>query len=165
MFKPLSSAYSINLSTFMYGCQGLSSITKRDFYRLFIQAWETSFQKETILKSFKCTGIALFDPEVILQRFNIREERLSSSDSTSSVLSASDWRKIQKLLRSIVDDIYKKETQQLSYTVHTLAVRCDLLQHKNQHLKEALINKKKRRKRSKPLLLKKPADYHSGAVF
>jgi hypothetical protein len=36
--KPLSFAYTKELTDFMYACQGLSSITKRDFYRLFVKA-------------------------------------------------------------------------------------------------------------------------------
>jgi hypothetical protein len=46
MFKPLSTAYSAELSDFMYNCQGFSSITKRDFFRLFYKAWETSFTEK-----------------------------------------------------------------------------------------------------------------------
>ncbi|KAF1980318.1 hypothetical protein BU23DRAFT_444278, partial [Bimuria novae-zelandiae CBS 107.79] len=65
LFKPLSSAYSVELTSFMYNCQGISSITKRDFYRLFYAAWHTAFKEETILKAFKVTRLALFNPKVI----------------------------------------------------------------------------------------------------
>jgi hypothetical protein len=166
MFKPLSSAYSTELSNFMYRCQGLSSITKRDFFRLFYAAWHTAFKEKAILKAFECCGIAPFNPEVVLKRFNLpAEERPSSSDSTTSVLSSSDWQKIKRLLHDVVNDIYQKGTKLLSQTIHTMAIQNNLLQHEKTHLKEALINEKKRRQPGKPLLLEAPEEYHGGAVF
>jgi hypothetical protein len=35
MFKPLSSAYSAQVAAFIERCQGLTSISKRDFYPMF----------------------------------------------------------------------------------------------------------------------------------
>jgi hypothetical protein len=45
-------------------------MSKRDFYPMFIAAWETSFKEETILKAFEATGLSPLNPEVILKRFN-----------------------------------------------------------------------------------------------
>jgi hypothetical protein len=70
MFKPLSSAYSAQLAAFMERCQGLTNMTKRDFYPMFIAAWEASFKPATILKAFEATGLSPFNPEVILKRFD-----------------------------------------------------------------------------------------------
>jgi hypothetical protein len=50
MFKPLSSAYSGQVAAFMERCQGLTSLSKRDFYPIFVTAWKASFKEETILK-------------------------------------------------------------------------------------------------------------------
>ena len=57
MFKPLSQAYSNALTTYLHAGQGLISIKKGDFFPLFWQAWVLSFKENTILKSFKATGI------------------------------------------------------------------------------------------------------------
>jgi hypothetical protein len=168
MFSPLAQAYSNQLASFMHQSQGLSSITKRDFYRLFNLAWKSSFIKTTILKSFKATGLSPFNPDVILGKFYTKQstdDRPASSGSNSSVLSSSDWRKIEMLLREVVNDLYNNKTKKLSRTIHTISVRNDLLQHENQQLREALLNEKKRRKRGKALLLSPPEDYHGGAVF
>jgi len=133
LFGPLATAYSSELSTFMDKCQGLSSITKRDFFRLFYSAWHASFKEKTILKAFKTTGISPPDPQAILKRFNVEdEERPSSSESTTSVLSASDWRKIERLLRQTVEDIYDSRASKLSHTIHAISVQKTLLQHKVQ---------------------------------
>ena len=69
MFSPLAAAYSKVLADWIDKCQGLSSITKRDFFRLFWVAWEVSFKETSILKAFKCTGLTPFDPLQILTRF------------------------------------------------------------------------------------------------
>jgi hypothetical protein len=90
-------------------CQGLTSITKRDFFRMFYNAWETSFKEMTILSAFKVTGLSPFNPQQVLDRFNIKDpERPSSSESSTSVLSASDWRKIERLLQKAVANVYDK---------------------------------------------------------
>jgi hypothetical protein len=69
MFKPLSLAYSAKVAAFMERSQGLISMSKRDFYPMFIAAWEASSKKATILKAFKATGLSPFNLEVILKRF------------------------------------------------------------------------------------------------
>ena len=166
MFKPLSTAYSAALADHMDRCQGLSSITKRDFFRLFNQAWQASFKQLTILSAFEKCGLHPFNPRRVLARFAQKEEGTSSaSDSTSLVLSASDWRKIERLLRQVVADTYDKGSRQLSQTIHSMAVRNTLLTHENNRLREALVNEKKKRKRGKALLLEAPAQYDGGAVF
>ncbi|KAF1976803.1 hypothetical protein BU23DRAFT_565482 [Bimuria novae-zelandiae CBS 107.79] len=150
----------------MYNCQGISSITKRDFYRLFHRAWHTAFTKSNIEAGFEATGLSPLDAEVVLKRFKSKEvERPSSSESTTSVLSASNWRKIERLLRQVVEDVHNSRSRQLSQTIHTIAIQKQLLQHENERLREALINEKKRRQRGKPLLLKAPQEYNSSAVF
>ncbi|KAF7572881.1 hypothetical protein PtrM4_077860 [Pyrenophora tritici-repentis] len=102
MFSPLAGAYSKVLADFMDMCQGLSSITKCDFFRLFYIAWDVSFHSKSILKSFQCTGLSPFDPQQILARYASADAtRPSSSDSITSVISASDWRKIERLLRVV----------------------------------------------------------------
>ncbi|KAL5400226.1 hypothetical protein PMIN03_013118 [Paraphaeosphaeria minitans] len=62
MFKPLSTAYSAELSKHLQMGQGLASITKGDFFPLFWNAWKASFKESTILSSFKVSGISPPDP-------------------------------------------------------------------------------------------------------
>jgi hypothetical protein len=52
MFKPLATEYSNEVAGFMERSQGLTSMSKRDFFPLFYQAWQTSFKETTILKVF-----------------------------------------------------------------------------------------------------------------
>ena len=91
LFKPLASAYSNELSNFLYRSQGITGITKRDFFKLFYKAWDDSITPANTLSAFKKCGISPFNPDQVLGRFRAKsEERPSSSSSSSSVLSASD---------------------------------------------------------------------------
>jgi hypothetical protein len=161
MFKPLSTAYSNEVSAFMERSQGLTSMSKRDFFPLFYRAWQISFKETTILKAFEATGLLPFNPEVILKRFNTS----SSSDSESSALSTSNWRKTERLLRQVVKDRGDRRAQKLSQAFHQISTQKALLEYKVKGLREALINERTRRKRGKPLLLKESEEYRGGAVF
>ncbi|KAF1945522.1 hypothetical protein EJ02DRAFT_338467, partial [Clathrospora elynae] len=44
MFKPLSTAYSTKLSTYLYKSQRIILVKKGDFFPLFQKAWITSFK-------------------------------------------------------------------------------------------------------------------------
>jgi hypothetical protein len=156
MFKPLATAYSNEVAGFMERSQGLASMSKRDFFPLFYRAWETSFKETTILKAFEATGLSPFNPEVILKRFNTTSS--SSSDSESSGLSASDWRKIERLLRQVVADQGNRQVRRLSQVLHSNSVQNAVLKDEVVKLKEALINERTRRKRGKPLLLEEPEE-------
>ena len=147
-------------------CQGLSSITKRDFFRLFWHAWQTTFISENILSSFKATGLHPFNPQLIITKFTkTNDDRPSSSSSTHSVIAAEDWKRIEKLLHNIVSNIYDKKAQKLSNIIYALSVENMLLKQQNDGLKKSLINEKKRRKRGKPLLLDYPTENDGGAMF
>ena len=146
MFKPFSSAYSSQVAAFMERCQGLTSMSKRDFYPMFMAAWEASFKKDTILKAFEATGLSPFQLEVILRRFKQPAQSGQSSDSDSSALSASDWRKIRRLVDDAVADRDQRKISKLNQTIHRLSIRSVLAEHENVRLKEALINERQRRK-------------------
>ncbi|CAE7016160.1 Pogo transposable element [Pyrenophora teres f. teres] len=164
LFKPLSTAYLNEVSAFMERSQGLTSMSKRDFFPLFYRAWQASFKETTILKAFEATGLSPFNPtrQVILQRFAISP---LSSDSESSALSASNWRKTEGLLRQVLKDRGDRRAQKLSQAFHRISTRKSLLEDEVKGLREALINERTRRKRGKPLLLQGPEEYQGGAVF
>src|SRR3954468_3905912 len=107
-----------------------------------------SFQETTILKSFKATGISPFNPKVILQRFAIEQD---SHKSSTSEYNGEDWRKIERLVRSTVEDQSSREARKLSSSLHHISVQNKLLHSKIKGLRKALSIKKKHEKKSKPL--------------
>ncbi|KAF2277287.1 uncharacterized protein EI97DRAFT_374825, partial [Westerdykella ornata] len=168
MFSPLAASYKAELTALIDRDQGLISITKRNFFTLFYTAWSSSFKNPTLVcKAFETTGISPLNPNAILKRFKppLESVRPSSSSSSSSVLSASDWRKIERLLQQAVDNLQDSNTKKLSCTIHTISVKNTLLQHEINQLREALVNEQKRRQHGKALLLEAPPEYNGGAVF
>jgi hypothetical protein len=162
-FKPLSTSYSNELSTHLQQSQGLIAVAKEDFFPLFWRAWVSSFKTETILSSFQATGIWPMDAEVILKRFWSREQ--GEGEGGPSALAESDWRQMERLLRSAVTDTATKASQLLSQTLHHLQVQNELLHYENDGLREALTIKRRCKKRSKQLNLQQRKEYHAGAVF
>ncbi|KAF1959272.1 hypothetical protein CC80DRAFT_545648, partial [Byssothecium circinans] len=75
-------------------------------------AWEKAFTTKNILSGFEACGLHPFNSEVILSRFSDpKAEQPSSSESSRSVITAEDWRKIAKLLRAVVDNVYDSKAQ------------------------------------------------------
>ena len=162
MFKPLSTAYSAELTNHLHRSQGLAPITKGDFFPLFWSAWKASFKESTILTSFKSTGISPPNPTPILNRFAYNQD---SGHSSSSGLSDHDWRKMDRLVRSAVKDQGSQEAQKLRQSLHHLSVQNELLKHEIEGIKQVLSTKQKRRKKGKNLDLQQREEYHGGAVF
>ena len=130
MFKPLSTAYSRELTIHLHSGQGLSVVKKSDFFHLFWKAWTSTFTQGLILRSFETTGISPLQPSVILQRFaKDTPESSNSSTSSSSVYSGKDWLKIETLLRKVVRDESSRELSKLSRSLHHSSVQNQLLHH------------------------------------
>ncbi|RYN16665.1 hypothetical protein AA0119_g13177 [Alternaria tenuissima] len=166
MFKPLSTAYSKELTTHLHSGQGLSVIKKSDFFHLFWKAWVSTFTQGLILRSFETTGISPLQPNVILQRFaKDTPEASDSSTSSSSVYFGKDWLKIETLLRKVVRGESSKELRKISRSLHHISVQNSLLHHENQSLKEVLKTQKKHKNKSKALQFQPHKDYHGGAEF
>jgi hypothetical protein len=101
----------------------------------------------------------------MLKRFNQPAQSGHASDSDSSALSASDWRKIRRLVDHAVADRDQRKISKLNQTIHRLSIRSVLAERENVRLKVALINERQRRKRGKALPLEAAEEYHGGAVF
>ena len=167
VFKPLSTAYTDALSDHMFATQGLSSITMRDFWRLFYDAWSRTMEPLLILSAFEATGISPLHPERILDRFDQGSPSPgpSTPDSSTSALSASEWHKINTLLRAVFGVGGDNQARKLSQTVHHIAIQKQLLEDENKHLREALTSKKRRINKGRPLPLDRSDSYHGGAQF
>lgn len=166
IFSPLAKAYSDRLEEFLHESQGLCSLTKRDFFRLFFPSWEKALSQKNIKSAWRSVGLWPFNPEVVLARF-IRndDERPSSSESSRSILQAEDWRRIERLLKDVVSDFYDQNTKKLSSTIHHLSTENILLKLRCQGLEKAISTEQKKRQRGKPITFELQAPQDGGAVF
>jgi hypothetical protein len=162
MFKPLSGAYSKELTNHLHQSQGLIPIKKGDFFPLFYRAWEVSFRKELITKSFKATSIWPIDLEVVLKRFTTPTH---TDDEDSLDEDTNDWQHLERLLRSAVDDLSSDSSKKLSLKLHHLQVENELVTGENEGLREALKTKKKHKKHGKALNLQQRQEYWGSRQF
>lgn len=166
-FKPLSSAYSNELDDHLQQSQGLSPLSKADFFALFWPAWVSTFTKNLILKAFEATSIHPIKPDVILDRFrHTTPSDLGSSSSGSSAYSAEDWLKACSTLRVEVKDPRSVGARKLGQTIHHLSTQLELAHDEINGLRHKLRQKKKRQKQPKSQLdLQQHQEYHGGAMM
>ena len=141
----------------IYNSQGLSTVTKRDFLRLFWPAWSRAFTKDNILSAFRRTGIYPYALEAVLQLFDQAvESRPTSQSSSSSNISASDERRIKRLLRETITDVAKELDQSKVEKLEAIIAKCtaenSILKHKLKNSERALQQEKKKRSHSKALV-------------
>jgi hypothetical protein len=111
-------------------------------------------------------GLWPWDLEIVLARFSREEDqRPFSSDSSRSILQAEDWRRIERLLKQVVSDVYDQNTKKLSCTTHHLSTENILLKLRCQGLENALLNEQKKRQHGKSLALNLPVPEDGNTVF
>ena len=171
MFSPLATYYSQALDQFLQQCQAISSLSKRNFFRLFWQAYPKAFSESNIRSAWLKTGLHPFDPAIILNVFNKPPLALRppSQDSSSSLrISTSDWQRIQALLKETIRKGTSEQNaklKKLSNTLDYVTTENVLLKAENKGIKQALYNEKKRRKRGKALFEEFRAQEGQGAIF
>ena len=132
LFSPLATFYSQELNQFTLNSEGFSRLTKRDFFRLFWAAYSKAFVAKNIQSGWEKTGLHPFKPEVVLDKFLSKEatieERPSSSESSKSVLTVADWKRIEKKLKDVVTNVFDLRVKELTDTIKNLAATNILLE-------------------------------------
>ena len=89
LFNPLANYYSQNLNDWIFKSQGLSRISKRDFFDLFWPAHQAAFTPANIKSGWEKTGLQPFDPSQVIKQIK-SNARPDSSHSSSSALFEAD---------------------------------------------------------------------------
>ena len=112
LFAPLALRYSQQLQQHIYDSEGFSGVSKRDFFRLFWPAFNASFTAANIESGFRKTGIYPINPNAMLHLFRPTPEpsRPASSSSNHSNISASDERKIRRLLKEAINELILEDS-------------------------------------------------------
>jgi hypothetical protein len=163
MFKLLSEDYSTELSKYLQRSQGLLPITKGDFFPLFESASGAAFKPQTIRRFFEATGIHPPNADVILKKY--RKEEFSSDESSASCLSGEDWLKLESIIRCTVKDQSDTDVKKLCRSLHHISAQNSILCGEIRGLRDSLLVKKRRQKKSFTLQLSKPQEYHGGVRY
>lgn len=180
LFSPLAVRYSQQLNQFMNDCQGISSISKRDFFRLFWPAFNDAFTVKNVMSGWQRTGLIPLDRGAVMKIFkekqitlpqpqSLNSSRPTTANSSTSVLSAKDWRRIESMLKNVVigvlNDEQAADLRKLNRTIDSITTENHLLKAENRGLKNGLANEKKKRKRNKGLFEKVRQQDGHGATF
>jgi hypothetical protein len=165
LFGPLSKYYTQNLDRHLHRSQGITRITKRDFFENFWPAWSSTMRLDLIKKSFQATGVWPMDADAVLKRFNNRTSRQAEAPQLGQHSDGNSWRELRKVFNAVVPDKSKVEARQLEASLHSLQVQNELLHYENQGLQQALNARQKRTSNSKTMDLQQREEYHGGAIL
>ena len=150
LFSPLANFYSQNLDSWIFQSQGLSRISKRDFFGLFWPAFRSAFTPANIKSGWEKTGLQPFDPSRVIKQL-APDDRPASSHSFSSAFSEADWRTIRRFVTSVIGNEHGPEARKVANTIEKLQTENELLTAENQGLRRAIRVERNRRRRGKPL--------------
>jgi hypothetical protein len=177
LFNPLATNYSTLLDTHSRLSQGLTSFTKRDFFKNFYSAFDKTFIKANIMSGWLKTGIEPFDPEQVLKIFRKEtsdRSRTLGAQSPPSRHSSSclDSPSAQQTIRRIVNEAVAQRDAETGKTIRklggaclTFALRLRLAGEREKGFIEALNNNKKKRKRGQPFTEDLRAEEGLSAIF
>lgn len=147
LFSPLATYYSQELNKIIHAYQGLSVVTKRDFFRLFWPAFTKAFSKDNILSGFQRTGIYPLDGNYVIEQLpTAPTDRPTSQGSgqctSSSALSANDWRQVRKIFREVIAEVITEATEKkackINNTLVHITTQNSLLQSECHGLRQAI---------------------------
>ena len=142
LFGPLAIYYSQNLINIVERSRGFSSIAKRQFLKLFWEAYIKAFALENIASGWRSTGLRPWNPEVVLQYIKKPASRPSSSHTHSSIESINNIIQVYRLTRKAYSPRPMPEQVLLTdYMVHIQAQN-KILKYTNAGLKKALKEKR-----------------------
>ena len=177
LFRPLATYYSQALDAHTRQSLGLSSVSKRDFFAIFYQAFDKAFTAENIRSGWRKTGIEPWDPDQVLDIFG-KEAGEALDDSSASPTSESlrssclDSPRATRRVRRIVDRSVAADSARKDRAIRLLgdaylgaSARAELAEEREQGLLQSIGSEKKKRKRGSAFTEQLRADDGLGALF
>ncbi|TKA61203.1 hypothetical protein B0A49_13293 [Cryomyces minteri] len=146
LFAPLATYYTQGIDALLASSQGLVRTTKRQFWKLFCEAWERSFTEKNIQSAWEATGIYPFNPERVIATIT-RENTTPEPQQVRTPRSARSVRRMFNQLQK--DGRVTAEALPLLYVGEKLATENEVLRHEIQGLRKAITEEKKKHKRGK----------------
>ena len=162
LFGPLAIFYSQELENWLQTTGGSFNSNQRDFLGLFWPAFVKAFSRKNILSGWARTGLAPFKPDVVIDQIKPPSRPASSKSSSSSALSASDWRKMRRLIREEAADVVNEK---LLLSFERVSAENALLKHQLNQANEKIEIQKKRAPRGKPVFEQVRAEGEQQAMF
>lgn len=165
LFGPLSKYYSAELDRHLHRTQGITRITKRDFFENFWPAWSSKMTPERIKKSFQAIGVWPMDAGAVLKRSHKRAAGQARASQLGQHGDGDSWSELRKIYDATVPNKEQVEAQQLKASLLSLQVQNELLHYENQGLQQAPTAREKHNDKRKTIDLQQREEYNGSAVF
>jgi hypothetical protein len=172
VFRPLAQGYSQELDHFIHRTGGLSSITKRSFWKLFWPAWDKAVSEANILSGFRKTGIHPYNPLEVLQHLAIQPNNRSEPSSSEGEAEEAEVMEtfplhVRQLVRKVKDEQHRatENVDKLCELVERLSFENDILLHEKNNLYASLYEERNRRKRGKQIGLVRGVEPKYGQFY
>ncbi|TKA70467.1 hypothetical protein B0A49_11647 [Cryomyces minteri] len=150
MFSPLATYYSQEVDKFLSDGGGLTHTTKRQFWKLFHEAWKRAFTEKNVKSAWEAAGVHPFNPERVIAIITQK----NTTPEPQQVRTPTSARSLRRMFNHMQKDGYvTAEALPLLHASEKLATKVEILQHKNQGLEKAIVEEKKKRKRGRKLNL------------
>jgi hypothetical protein len=162
----LATFYSNDINQLLQSSCGFTKITKRNFWPIFRTAWKKALTVENIRSAFETTGIYPVQPQKVLESLK-KTPSPASSDNETKRKTPGSIRGIHRTLKAIQRDKLDITAglELIARASEKLAIKAELMDHENKGLREALIDEKKRRKKSKAMGLLAKDEPGQGMFF
>jgi len=149
LFRPLANYYTQEINRFVVKYQGYVTISKRYFWKFFLEAYNRAFIKENVESGWAVIGIYPFESQRVFVRFLKRKRKSEiSQDSLSKTLGLT--RVLRKTYRRLHAEGYvDNETAVLVRADEKFAVENKVFRKENEGLRDIIFEDKRKRKREK----------------
>jgi hypothetical protein len=179
VFGPLATYYSQQLDHHTRLSQGLTALTKRDFFRNFYSAYDRAFAEDNIKSGWQKTGLEPFNPEQVLKIFKkgvagdedvVTDQATSDRHSSCCLDSPSAMRTIRRIVSEEValgNAQSQRLVDKLGNACLTFATELILVRERERGFIETIDSqqKKKKKKRGRPFTENLRAEEDLGALF
>ena len=142
-------------------------MSKKEFFKVFWQAWQQAFTEANIKSSWKKTGLVPWCPSVVLNQLQQQPTATTQGSSSPPI----DWdsptakRSLRKAVNKAVNKKTKKLLLKLTNKLLTTKVQLTLTKIKKKKATKALRAIKKSYKRSKKLIKQFRASKGSSSII
>jgi hypothetical protein len=167
LFAPLVTYYSQAIDRLLSGSHGLVSLTKRDFWPLFHEAWEKAFCARNIRSAWEVAGIYPLNPQRVITNVITQpatpDRQVMPPQSTKTPRSIRSYRRSVRKLNK--EGRVTPDMARLLRAGEKFAADLEIARHEVVSLRSAVVHEKKRRKRGKAMHLYEEGEAPGQARF
>src|SRR6266498_262685 len=165
LFGPLANYYTQEIDRFVAEYQSYVTISKRHFWKFFLEAYNRAFTKENVESGWAATGIYPFKPQRVLARL-LKRKRKSKIPQDSPSKTPGLTRALRKTYRRLHAEGYiNNEAAVLVRAGEKFVIKNKVLRKENEGLRGAIFEEKRKRKRKKAFNFYKEGEQEGQTLF